>query len=147
MTILLGRRGDKEPFTCAICGRRAQSGYSTRDTKPIAWICDDSDGLPDRGCIRAIRKVYDMAAPKLDAFERRAIERASEKAIDPLFGVLLNALHDGGVRNLEEMDGDQYSRIADALTKSPELREAFETFLSEFGASIKEQIGAGEAPF
>lgn len=151
MSIILGRRGDKEPFTCAICGRRAHRGYVSKPwgkaNQSIAWICDDANALPSVECVHAIAKVYDMAPKKLDIYEERAIERATREAIDPLFEALLNALFDGGVRNLEDMDADRYTKIAEAAAKSDELRSVMSGFLKGFGDSIREQIGSGEAPF
>jgi hypothetical protein len=152
MTIILGRRGDKEPYTCAICGRRATGGgYVSKPwgkaDQPIAWVCEDADHLPSIDCIRAIRKVYDMAKKNLDIYEERAIERATRDAIDPLFATLLDALFEGGVRNLEDMDAESYAKIADAAAKSDKMREVMTGFLKGFGNSIREQIGSGEAPF
>lgn len=152
MTIILGCRGDKEPFTCTICGRRAcGGGYVSkpwgRAEQPIAWVCEDADHLPSVECIRAIRRIYDMAPKKLDIYEERAIERATAATIDPLFETMLNALHDGGVRDLDKMDAAAYTKVADVFAHSDELRKALEIFLREFGESIKSQIGAGEAPF
>jgi hypothetical protein len=141
MSIFLSRRGLHEE-TCVICGRRHSFGFTPDARKPIAWVCDYD-------CLPAARKVYNMAPKKLDIYEERAIERATAASIDPIFCVLLNALHAGGVRKMDDLADQEglYQKIADEAAKSEELREALTGFLEAFGKSIREQIGSGEAPF
>lgn len=142
MSALLGHKGDRQPFTCTICGRNAQPyGYCSPRNTQIAWVCDNP------ACLPLAKEVYSMDGRKLDIYERRAVEGAGTKIFDALAETILNAMWSKGVRNLEEMDAEKFIAVAAEAQASPEFKKAMTDFLIAYGASIREQISTGMAPF
>ena len=142
MTILLGRKSDKEPFTCLVCARRAKGvGVCSQRGNEIGWLCDDPS------CLEVAERIYYMAQKPLDRYEEKAISDAGQKVIDDLAEALLGAMWSKGIKDLSALDGDTFNAIATEMTASPEYRRAIEKVLTEYGTSIRHQLASGTAPF
>jgi hypothetical protein len=140
VTILLGRRGDPFPYTCSVCGRSAGSyGTCAKHGAPIAWLCTDPN------CLKVAKKVYNIK--KLDRYEEVAIAEAGGKIIDALLETALGAIWDQGVRDLNALDEKAYAAVAGKVRDGDGYHKALETFLNEYGASIKRQFDNNDPPF
>lgn len=142
MTILLGRRGDQFPYLCSVCGRSAGSyGTCAKHGAPIAWLCESTD------CLKIAKKVYNMAAKKLDRYEEVAIAEAGGKIIDTLFEAMLGAIWEKGVRDLNALDEKAYAAVAEKVRDGDSYHKALESFLNEYGASVRRQFDNNDPPF
>ena len=110
---------------CAVCRRAEEgAGYSTpgrhRQPSParITWVCNRDIGFA--------KTVHNMAKETLTRIEERALEAAGDAG-----GAYLDAL---GKTDLA------------ALTK-PEWINFIERMIDGFGASMRDQLAAYEAPF
>lgn len=140
MTILLGKKGDKFPLLCSVCGRSASSfGTCAQHGSPIAWLCESP------ACLKIAKKVYNMK--KLDRYEEVAIAEAGGKIIDALLENALGAIWDQGVRDLNALDEKAYAAVADKVRDGDDYHKALETFLNEYGASIRRQFDNNDPPF
>ena len=141
MTTILGRKGDSEPLTCTVCGRRAVSlGICAKSSNVIAWVCDEPD------CTTLGAKVYRMTQRQLDGYERKAIEAAAASIADATVEAVLGAIYDTGVRNLDDLDGTKFKMIVTALGADNGFRAVMGVFLVKYGEAVREEIKTG-VPF
>ena len=142
MTALIGRKTDKEPILCAVCGRRAGPfGHMPKVGRDIAWLCENP------ACIPLAKDVYIMDGRKLDVYEKTAIGEAGRSITEQLAETFLGALWQEGVRDLGQVDAAKLQAVARAAHQTPEFNRAMTAFLAEFGKSIREQIVGGQPPF
>ena len=142
MSVILGRKADKEPYTCCVCGRRAFGiGVSPAVGEPIAWLCDDPE------CVALGQGVYKMTAKNLDIFEERAVLEAGAKLVDDFAEAVLGSMWKHGIRSLDQLDAEQFPKISADVRDGPEYRRALMKFLSEFATSLKTQLASHNPPF
>ena len=141
MTILFGKKTDAEPICCSVCGRQAGAmGYvSTRQA--IAWSCNGDF------CLKHIGSVYHMGSNELNRYEFIAVDRAKKKVLASQFEIVLNALFDQGVRDLNELSSDLFSKAIDSLKDNNDQQQIYEQFLKQYAQEIKDQIVARDPPF
>lgn len=141
MAILLGRR-DKEPICCGVCGRQAgPNGHVAFNRKDIVWLCDDGE------CWTAATRIYKMPAKQLSRYEEIAITEGVKKSVDALLTSVLNEVWSAGVRNLDDLDGPKFAKIASAFAESADTQQSIKSFLEGYGESVKAQVCAGDPPF
>ena len=142
MTTIFGRKSDLEPITCAVCGRRAIGlGHCRKKSDAIAWSC----GAPS--CLAIGESVLIMSDKALDVYEKTAIGEAGRSVAETLGEAFMTALWQKGIRSLDDLTPDKFAAVAEAAHQTPEFNRAMVAFLTGFGASIRKQISAGDAPF
>jgi Family of unknown function (DUF6511) len=120
------RFATEEPTACAVCRRRAVwLGYAPlrewmAPKGPVVWLCDD------KHCHRAVRSIYTMPAPNLDAYEEAAALEAGVEAA--------GYLEECGTTDLAKLKDDEW-------------REFLRRVLTGFEQSLRRKILNGEAPF
>lgn len=141
MTIL-GRKNDREPVTCACCGRYSEGyGYSAKGRDDVLWSC----GAPD--CLEALKRIAKMSDKDLHRFECVAIAESGREAFGKLFPAFLDGMWNEGVRSLEQMTPDMVEKAKTEIVNGPEYQRALAAFLLDFGKSIHGQLVKGDAPF
>lgn len=142
MTILLGRNTDTEPICCSVCGRQAgPMGYVPTRSKMIAWVCDRDF------CLQNARTVYNMRKDDLNRYENVAVDRAKRKVLASQFEIVLNSLFDIGVRNLDELAPETFTKAIATAEASQDLQQTYEDFLTQYAEEIKNQLVARDPPF
>jgi hypothetical protein len=142
MTMVLGIKGDAEPYHCGVCSRQASYlGYHTGGSTPIMWLCED------QACVTFAKRIYSMSYTKLNYIEERAIELASDKTIEPILQTILTHLWDNNHKSLDEITGDHFLKLTDEIKQSKTLNKVFGTFLLSFSNALKTEIGSLDPPF
>jgi hypothetical protein len=122
---LADRFATPDPACCMVCRRRAlpygtiKKGDRSRDLQ-IYWLCDDPK------CIQLGQKVLTMPAKKLDAYERKARQIASDEA-----GEYLDQLGKTDLAKLSETEWITFN----------------EKIIFGFERAMRDVISSGEAPF
>lgn len=142
MRIVLGKKGDKEPFQCGVCGRAATSiGYMPNDRYPIMWLCDE--GV----CVSQAKWVYGMKEKELNHWEARALESAAQSVTDPIIEAVMTMLWERKIENLNQIDGEQFKEITRSATENKQLTSVLRNFLLEFSSSLRSELESRDPPF
>jgi hypothetical protein len=142
MSLVLGKRGDKEPIQCGICARAAKSvGYMPSDRHPILWLCDDTF------CISQAKWIYGMKAKDLDYWENRAVDCAAHVVTDSICETVMTMLWERRIHNLNDIDGEKYKEIVADANKHKKLNSVLKKFLLEFSGSLKAELESRDPPF
>lgn len=137
---LLGRQ-DIFPATCCVCARRSHGlAYGTKLGEPVWWICDF--------CVyTSAQKVSEMNTLKLNQFEIMAIEHAAQATVEDILAAIFEKLWGQGIRNLEDMNGDNYKTVLAEVTASPDYKAAVGKVLIEYSNRIRKDIQTQAVPF
>ncbi len=103
---------------CFVCRRRAM-GLGVGSIGRVGWTCTDC--TPDLA-----NEALHMSDREFDIYEKRALERAGEKA-----GEYLDTL---GVTDLAKLHSEEWQTFLEIVVRS-------------FGEAIRTQIGSHKAPF
>ena len=88
-----------------------------------------------------------MPAKQLSRYEEIAITEGVKKSVDALLTSVLNEVWSAGVRNLDDLDGPKFAKIASAFAESADTQQSIKSFLEGYGESVKAQVCAGDPPF
>jgi hypothetical protein len=142
MRLVLGKKGDKEPFQCGVCGRAATAiGYMPNDRYPIMWLCDEG------ACVSQAKWIYGMKEKDLNFWEGRALERAAQSITDPLIEAVMTMLWERKIENLNQIDSDKFNEITKSATDTNQLTGVLRNFLLEFSYSLRSELESRDPPF
>lgn len=142
MTPQIIMRQSHDPTTCMCCGRHAASiGAWINKTRKIAWTCDNPK------CMQATKVLIMQKPDELNRIEQRAIEAVARHKINDLMGTVINAMHDAGATDLNNITEDQANLAMDSLLVNSAIQEEVRSIVLAFGDAIRADVTNGESPF
>jgi len=131
--ILVGAR-DETPLICGCCSRQASRvGVIHPPGQNVLWLCELCN--PRNGL-----KVADMNPIKLLETEDKALEAAAAQTIEDVFDAAMQVLWAEGIRDLEAMNGSNYTTILKRIAGSAEYREAMRKTFLAYAGNVRLQL-------